>query len=109
MICPKCGTQNAAGDAFCGGCGAFLEFAAEEAVAPDVAAFDNEIAIPLKLVDVEGSQRVDIPSQLGVVGVTRLRITIVDWYPATKTAAAGSPTTQAAISEIRLFGIPVTP
>jgi hypothetical protein len=71
--------------------------------------FDNEIAIPLKLVDVEGSQRVDIPSQLGVVGVTRLRITIVDWYPAKKTAATGSPTTQAPISEIRLFGIPVTP
>jgi hypothetical protein len=71
--------------------------------------FDNEIAIPLKLVDVEGSQRVDIPPQLGVVGVTRLRITIVDWYPARKTAATGSPTTQAAISEIRLFGIPVTP
>ncbi len=71
--------------------------------------FDNEIAIPLKLVDVEGSQRVDIPPQLGVVGVTRLRIAIVDWYPAKKTAATGSPTTQAAISEIRLFGIPVTP
>jgi hypothetical protein len=71
--------------------------------------FDNEIAIPLKLVDIEGSQRVDIPPQLGVVGVTRLRITIVDWYPARKTAATGSPTTQAAFSEVRLFGIPVTP
>src|SRR5664280_705146 len=31
MICAKCGTKNAAGDAFCGSCGAFLEFAAEEA------------------------------------------------------------------------------
>ncbi len=71
--------------------------------------FDNEIAIPLKLLDVEGFQRVDIPPQLGVVGVTRLRIAIVDWYPAKKTAATGSPTTQAPISEIRLFGIPVTP
>jgi len=41
--------------------------------------------------------------------VTRLRIAILDWYPAKKTPAAGSPTTQAAISEIRLYGIPVTP
>ncbi|MDR3545290.1 MAG: discoidin domain-containing protein, partial [Candidatus Limnocylindrales bacterium] len=71
--------------------------------------FDNQIAIPLKLVDVEGSQRVDIPPQLGVVGVTRLRITVLDWYPAKKTPAVGSPTTQAPISEIRLFGIPMTP
>jgi hypothetical protein len=29
--CAKCGTENVAGDAFCGTCGAFLEFAAEEA------------------------------------------------------------------------------
>ena len=71
--------------------------------------FDNGTPIPLKLVDVYGSQRVDIPPGLGIVGVTRLRITILDWYPAKKTAAAGSPTTQAAISEIRLYGIPVTP
>jgi zinc-ribbon domain len=63
MICAKCGAPNAAGDAFCGSCGtcgAFLEFAAEEAGAPDA-------------------------------------------------AAVGSPTTQAAISEIRLYGILVTP
>jgi hypothetical protein len=71
--------------------------------------FDSETPIPLKLVDVYGSQRVDIPPELGIVGVTRLRITILDWYPAKKTPAAGSPTTQAAISEIRLYGIPVTP
>jgi hypothetical protein len=71
--------------------------------------FDNETPIALKLVDVYGSQRVDIPPGLGIVGVTRLRITVLDWYPAKKTPAAGSPTTQAAISEIRLFGIPVTP
>src|SRR5512140_31604 len=38
MICAKCGTQNAAGDAFCGSCGAFLEFAAEEAGSPGTAA-----------------------------------------------------------------------
>lgn len=71
--------------------------------------FDNGTPIPLKLVDVYGSQRVDIPPELGIVGVTRLRITILDWYPAKKTPAVGSPTTQAAISEIRLYGIPVTP
>ena len=71
--------------------------------------FDNGTPIPLKLVDVYGSQRVDIPPELGIVGVTRLRITILDWYPAKKTPAAGSPTTQAAISEIRLYGIPMTP
>jgi len=71
--------------------------------------FDSETPIPLKLVDVYGSQRVDIPPELGIVGVTRLRITILDWYPAKKTPAAGSPTTQAAISEIRLYGIPVNP
>jgi hypothetical protein len=71
--------------------------------------FDSETPIPLKLVDVYGSQRVDIPPELGIVGVTRLRIAILDWYPAKKTPAAGSPTTQAAISEIRLYGIPVNP
>ena len=71
--------------------------------------FDNETPIPLELKDVYGSQSVDIPPGLGVVGVTRLRITILDWYPAKKPPAIGSPTTQAAISEIRLYGIPVTP
>jgi hypothetical protein len=71
--------------------------------------FDNETPIPLELKDVYGSQSVDIPAALGIVGVTRLRITILDWYPAKKTPAVGSPTTQAAISEIRVYGIPVTP
>lgn len=71
--------------------------------------FDTGTPIPLELKDVYGSQRVDIPPELGIVGVTTLRITILDWYPAKKTPAAGSPTTQAAISEIRLYGIPVTP
>ena len=63
MICAKCGAPNAAGDAFCGSCGtcgAFLEFAAEEAGAPEA-------------------------------------------------AAVGSPTTQAAISKIRRYGMLVTP
>ena len=60
MIYAKCGTPNAAGDAFCGSHGAYLVFAAEEAGAPEV-------------------------------------------------GAVGSPTSQAAISEIRLYGILVTP
>jgi hypothetical protein len=72
-------------------------------------AFDDLTPIPLELKDVYGSQSVDIPAELGIVGVGRLRITILDWYPAKKTPASGSPTTQAAISEIRLYGIPVTP
>ena len=71
--------------------------------------FDSGIPIRLELKDVFGSQGADIPAKLGIVGVTRLRITILDWYPAKKTPAAGSPTSQAAISEIRLYGIPMTP
>jgi len=71
--------------------------------------FDSGTPIPLELKDVYGSQRVDIPPELGIVGVTRLRIRILDWYAAKKTSAAGSPSAQAAISEIRLFGIPMTP
>jgi hypothetical protein len=71
--------------------------------------FDNETPIPLELKDFYGSQRIDIPPELGIVGVSTLRITILDWYPAKKTPATGSPTTQAAISEIRLYGIPMTP
>jgi hypothetical protein len=71
--------------------------------------FDSQAPIPLELKDNYGSQHVDIPPELGIVGVSRLRITILDWYAAKKTAAAGSPTAQAAISEIRLYGIPMTP
>jgi hypothetical protein len=71
--------------------------------------FDNGTPIPLELKDVYGSQRVDIPPELGIVGVSRLRIRILDWYAAKKTSAAGSPSAQAAISEIRLYGIPMTP
>ena len=71
--------------------------------------FDSGTPIPLELKDVYGSQRVDIPPELGIVGVTRLRIRILDWYAAKKTSAAGSPSTHAAISDIRLYGIPMTP
>jgi hypothetical protein len=71
--------------------------------------FDSHEPIRLELRDVFGSQAADIPREAAIVGVSTLRITILDWYPAKKTPAAGSPTTQAAISEIRLYGIPVTP
>ncbi|MDA8236670.1 MAG: zinc-ribbon domain-containing protein [Chloroflexi bacterium] len=71
--------------------------------------FDGGQPVPLELEDVMGAQRVDIPSELGIVRATRVRITIADVYPAKKTSAADSPTTQVAISEIRLFGVPVTP
>ncbi len=71
--------------------------------------FNGGPQIPLALKDVEGSQRVDIPPELGIVAATSLRITIVDVFPAVKTPAAGSPTKQAAVSEIRLYGIPAAP
>jgi hypothetical protein len=72
-------------------------------------AFDGGTPIPLELQDLLGAQRVDIPPELGIVGATRLRITIVDTYPATKTSAKGSPSKSVAISEIRLFGVPAAP
>ncbi len=71
--------------------------------------FDGGDPVPLTLQDVMGAQRVDIPPELGIVHATRLRITIADVYPARATTAKDSPTTEVAISEIRLFGIPVTP
>lgn len=71
--------------------------------------FDGGPQIPLALKDVEGSQRVDIPPELGIVSATSLRIAIVDVYAAVKTAAGGSPTTQASVSEIRVYGIPAAP
>lgn len=71
--------------------------------------FDGGEPVPLALQDVLGAQRVDIPPELGIVGATRLRITIVDTYASRRTTAKGSPSKSVAISEIRLFGIPVTP
>jgi hypothetical protein len=71
--------------------------------------FDGGAPIPLALQDALGAQRVDIPPELGIVAATRVRITIVDTYPSRRTAAAGSPSKSVAISEIRLFGVPVTP
>jgi hypothetical protein len=71
--------------------------------------FDGGDPVPLELLDVRKPQGVDIPPELGIVRATRLRITIADVYPAQKTATKGTPTKEAAISEIRLFGIPVTP
>jgi len=71
--------------------------------------FDGGDPVPLELLDVRKPQGVDIPPELGIVRATRLRITIADVYPAQKTATKGTPTKEAAISEIRLFGIPVAP
>ena len=71
--------------------------------------FDGGDPVPLELLDVRKPQGVDIPPELGIVRATRLRITIADVYPAQKTTAKGTPTKEAAISEIRLFGIPVAP
>jgi hypothetical protein len=71
--------------------------------------FDGGQPVPLQLKDVLGAQRVDIPPELGITRATSVRITIVDVYPARRTSAAGSPTDQVAVSEIRIFGVPVTP
>jgi len=71
--------------------------------------FDGGDPVPLRLQDILGAQRIDIPAELGIVRATRVRITIADVYPARTTTAKGSPTKEVAISEIRLFGIPVTP
>jgi preprotein translocase subunit SecG len=69
--------------------------------------FGDRDPFDVKLGDVQGSQHVDLPASWGVVGVQMVRITIVDWYPARKTSAAGSPSSQTAISEIRIFGVPM--
>jgi hypothetical protein len=76
--------------------------------------FDGGLPVPLLLQDIapvdgKGAQRVDIPPELGIIRASRMRITIADVYPARKTSADGSPTKEVAISEIRLYGIPVAP
>ncbi|MFH1475857.1 MAG: hypothetical protein ABIG85_08375, partial [Chloroflexota bacterium] len=72
-------------------------------------AFDGGVPEPLELKDVLGAQGVPIPPELGIVGATRLRITIIDTYPSRKTSATGSPSKAVAISEIRVFGVPAAP
>jgi hypothetical protein len=72
-------------------------------------AFDGGVPVPLELKDALGAQGVVIPPELGVVGATRLRITIIDTYPSRKTSAGGSPSKSVAISEIRIFGVPAAP
>ncbi len=72
-------------------------------------AFDGGVPVPLELKDALGAQGVAIPPELGIVGATRLRITIIDTYPSRKTSAGGSPSKEVAISEIRIFGVPVVP
>jgi hypothetical protein len=71
--------------------------------------FDGGDPVPLELKDALGAQRIDIPPELGIARATTVRITILDTYPSRKTSAGGSPTKEVAISEIRIFGIPVTP
>ncbi len=72
-------------------------------------AFDGGQPVPLILEDTQGAQGVAIPPALGIVAATRLRITIIDTYPARKTTASGSPLKEVAISEIRVFGVPAAP
>jgi hypothetical protein len=72
-------------------------------------AFDGGVPVPLEFKDALGAQGVAIPPELGIVGATRLRITIIDTYPSRKTSAGGSPSKEVAISEIRVYGVPVTP
>ncbi len=71
--------------------------------------FDGGLPVPLELKDALGAQGVAIPPELGVVGATRLRITIIDTYASRKTSAGGSPSKSVAISEIRIFGVPAAP
>jgi hypothetical protein len=72
-------------------------------------AFDGGDPVPLLLQDVLMAQRVDIPPEMGITRATRLRITIIDTYPARKTSAPGSPVDAVAVSELRVFGVPVSP
>ena len=53
--------------------------------------FDGGEPVPLALKDVLGAQRVDIPPELGIVGATRLRITIVDTYASRQDLGQGQP------------------
>jgi hypothetical protein len=69
--------------------------------------FDGDHPFDVTLGKDQGSYHVDIPANSGVVGIQTVRITVVDWYPARKTSAAGSPSSQTAISEIRIFGVPM--
>jgi|BarGraNGADG00212_2_1021979.scaffolds.fasta_scaffold25730_2 Double zinc ribbon len=126
MICARCGTPNGAGDAFCGSCGAFLEFAAQDVGAPEVGAAEPSAAEPLlagtgPTCPVCGRANpagrtfcISCGERLAAAG--RPVAAPAPPFPGRavlrtvgKTPAAGSPTTQAAISEIRLHGMAVTP
>ena len=61
------------------------------------------------LENVAGDASCGIPPELGITRATSVRITILDTFPAPRTSASGSPTDQVAVSEIRIFGVPVTP
>jgi hypothetical protein len=77
--------------------------------------FDGAIPVPVELQDVRTTKpvrtwlKVPIPPELGIVRATKIRVTMIDVYPAKKTSAKGTPTKSVSISELRLYGVPVTP
>ena len=112
ITCAKCGTENVAGDAFCGNCGAFLEFAAEEAAeeaqAGAPAATTETAAVPLPpppaiAVPVPAAPAPAAPVPPAPSGPTcsacgrvnpagrRFCISCGDHLPAASTAGAGGP------------------
>ena len=64
---------------------------------------------PVPLVETLGKQTIQGKDNqpMNIVGVTRIRLTVLDWYNAKKTSAVGSPTTEVAISDIRVYGVPM--
>jgi len=121
MICARCGTPNAGIAVTPCSCGAFLEFAAQDVGAPEVGAAEPLLAGTGPTCPVCGRANpagrtfcISCGERLAAAG--RPVAAPAPPFPGRavlrtvgKTPAAGSPTTQAAISEIRLHGIAVTP
>jgi F5/8 type C domain len=63
---------------------------------------DGGTPATIRLKDTPNAQRVDLPP---TPSATRLRITIVSTYPSVKTSASGTPTDNAAVSEIVVLGV----
>jgi hypothetical protein len=59
--------------------------------------------VPARLKDTTKAQTIDLGE---LSGATSVRITIVSTYPASKTSVAGTPFDDAAVSEIRVIGVP---
>ncbi len=59
-------------------------------------------ATKVRLADAKKAQTIDLG---GVSGATTIRVTIVSTYPSKKTAVAGTPFDDAAISEIKVIGV----